>query len=84
MLVVDSGAIGGVTAALMTGEVRRIRVVDAHREHVDRLRQPGLELDVLCKRRTVQLDACSDPAELPVAPPKRPGRRMWPIAAPTS
>jgi 2-dehydropantoate 2-reductase len=68
LLVVGGGAIGGVTAALMTGGVRRVMVLDANREHVERMRDPGLELDVLGESRTVRLDAYADPAELPVQP----------------
>ncbi|MFZ0088825.1 MAG: 2-dehydropantoate 2-reductase [Solirubrobacteraceae bacterium] len=68
VLVVGGGAIGGVTAALMTGHVRRVMVLDANAEHVERMRNPGLELDVLGQRRTVRLDAYSDPAELPAEP----------------
>lgn len=68
VLVVGGGAIGGVTAALMTGHVRRVMVLDANAEHVERMRDPGLELDVLGERRTVKLDAHSDPSELPAEP----------------
>jgi 2-dehydropantoate 2-reductase len=68
VLVVGGGAIGGVTAALMTDGVRRVMVPDANGEHVARMRHPGLELDQLGERRTVRLDAYSDPAELPAAP----------------
>ncbi len=38
VLVVGAGAIGGVTAAEMMGEVRRVVVLDANREHVERMR----------------------------------------------
>jgi 2-dehydropantoate 2-reductase len=68
VLVVGGGAIGGVTAALMTGGVRRVMVLDANREHVARMRDPGLQLDVLGSARTVKLDAFSDPSELPAEP----------------
>ncbi len=68
VLVVGGGAIGGVTAALMTGRVRRVMVLDANRDHVARMRDPGLELDQLGERRTVRLDAYADPSELPAAP----------------
>jgi 2-dehydropantoate 2-reductase len=68
VLVVGGGAIGGVTAALMTGQLRRVMVLDANAEHVERMRDPGLELDVLGERRTVKLDAYADPSELPAEP----------------
>jgi 2-dehydropantoate 2-reductase len=65
VLVVGAGAIGGVTAALMDGKVRRVMVLDANVEHVAALREPGLRLDRLGEETTVRLDAYSDPAELP-------------------
>jgi 2-dehydropantoate 2-reductase len=68
VLVVGGGAIGGVTAALMTGKVRRVMVLDADREHVARMRHPGLELDQLGERRMVRIDAYADPSELPAEP----------------
>ena len=68
VLVVGGGAIGGVTAALMTGKVRRVMVLDTDREHVARMRSPGLELDQLGERRTVRIDAYADPSELPAEP----------------
>jgi 2-dehydropantoate 2-reductase len=68
ILVVGGGAIGGVTAALMTGKVRRVMVLDADREHVARMRDPGLELDQLGERHTVRIDAYADPSELPAEP----------------
>jgi 2-dehydropantoate 2-reductase len=55
--IIGGGAFGGVTAALMDGKVRRITVLDANREHVARMRDPGLELDELGSTRTVRLDA---------------------------
>ena len=42
VLVVGAGAIGGVTAAKMTGEVERVVVLDANREHVAGMRDRGL------------------------------------------
>ena len=60
VLVVGAGAIGGVTAAKMAGEVRRVAVLDANREHVARMRDPGLVVDVLGEERRVQLEAYAD------------------------
>jgi 2-dehydropantoate 2-reductase len=68
ILVVGGGAIGGVTAALMTGQVRRVMVLDADPDHVARLRDPGLELDQLGEQRTVRIDAYDDPSDLPAEP----------------
>ena len=42
VLVVGGGAIGGITAAKLAGEVRRVVVLDTNEEHVARLREPGL------------------------------------------
>jgi 2-dehydropantoate 2-reductase len=64
VLVVGGGAIGGVTAAKLTGEVRRVVVLDADREHVERLRGDGLLLDDLGDERRVVLEACADPDAL--------------------
>jgi 2-dehydropantoate 2-reductase len=64
VLVVGAGAIGGVTAAKMTGEVRCVAVLDANREHAERMRDPGLLLDDVGEERRVQLDAHDDPAQL--------------------
>jgi 2-dehydropantoate 2-reductase len=64
VLVVGAGAIGGVTAAKMEGGVRRICVLDANEEHVERMRDPGLLLDELGEERLVRLDAYSDPTDL--------------------
>jgi 2-dehydropantoate 2-reductase len=65
LVVVGGGAIGGVTAALMTDNVRRVMVLDANRDHVSRLRDPGLCLDRLGEELRVPLDAYADPNELP-------------------
>jgi 2-dehydropantoate 2-reductase len=64
VLVVGAGAIGGVTAAKMTGKVRRVAVLDANEEHVERMREDGLLIDDLGEERRVQLEAHADPAEL--------------------
>jgi 2-dehydropantoate 2-reductase len=64
VLVVGAGAIGGVTAAKMEGRVRRVSVLDANKEHVERMRDPGLLLDELGEERHVRLDAHADPSDL--------------------
>lgn len=63
ILVVGGGAIGGVTAARMIGEVRRVAVLDANEEHVARM-QAGLVVDVLGEERRVELEVHADPAGL--------------------
>ena len=63
VLVVGAGAIGGVTAANMEGRVRFVSVLDANREHVERMRDPGLLLDELGEERYVRLDAHTDPLD---------------------
>jgi 2-dehydropantoate 2-reductase len=64
VLVVGAGAIGGVTAAKMTGEVGRVAVLDANAEHVERMRGDGLLLDDLGEERLVRIDAHADPSGL--------------------
>ena len=61
VLIVGAGAIGGVTAAKMADEVRRVSVLDADKEHVRLMRDPGLLLDELGKERRVRLPAHADP-----------------------
>ena len=56
VLVVGGGAIGGVTAAKLTGAVRRVVVLDANDDHVARLNE-GLRLDVLGEERMVKVEA---------------------------
>ena len=64
VLVVGAGAIGGVTAAKVTGEVRRVAVLDANEEHVERMRGDGLLLNDLGEERRVRIEAHADPAGL--------------------
>ena len=64
VLVVGAGAIGGVTAAKIDGRVRRVTVLDANEEHVEKLRDPGLLVDDLGEEHRVRLDAHSDPPDL--------------------
>jgi 2-dehydropantoate 2-reductase len=64
VLVVGGGAIGGVTAAKLTGEVRRVVVLDSNEEHVERLREPGLIFEEAGVEHTVALDAVASAAEL--------------------
>jgi 2-dehydropantoate 2-reductase len=64
VLVVGGGAIGGVTAAKLTGAVRRVVVLDADREHVARLVGDGLRLDEFGRERRVVIAAHADPSAL--------------------
>src|SRR5918997_5391962 len=64
VLVVGAGAIGGVTAAKMTGEVRRVAVLDANEEHVERMWEDGLLIDDLGEERRIKLDAHTGAAGL--------------------
>ena len=61
VLLVGAGAIGGVTAAKMTGRVRHVAVLDANQEYVKRMRDPGLLIDELGDERRVKLDAYTEP-----------------------
>ena len=64
MLVVGAGAIGGVTAAMITEAGIRVAVLDANEEHVARMRAPGLLVDDLGEEKRVRLDAHADPDNL--------------------
>jgi len=59
ILVVGAGAIGGVTAAMMTDAGLRVAVLDADEEHVTNMRDPGLLVDDLGTEKRVRLDAHS-------------------------
>jgi 2-dehydropantoate 2-reductase len=64
VLVVGGGAIGGITAAKLAGEVRRVVVLDTNEEHVARLREPGLTIEEDGGEHTVALDAVGSADEL--------------------
>jgi 2-dehydropantoate 2-reductase len=64
VLVIGTGAVGGVTAGLMTGQVGRVVALDANRDHVARLRDPGLRLDHMGEERMVRLEAHASIEEL--------------------
>ncbi|HKE80798.1 MAG TPA: ketopantoate reductase family protein [Solirubrobacteraceae bacterium] len=64
VLVVGAGAIGGVTAGLMTGRVARVVALDANAEHVALCRAPGLRIDVMGEERVVPLDVRGSVDEL--------------------
>src|SRR3954447_561606 len=61
VLVVGGGAIGGVTAARMTGAVRRVTVLDTNAEHVARLNDPGLVYEELGHEHTVRVEGATEP-----------------------
>ena len=48
----------------MEGGVRHVAVLDANREHVERMRGEGPRIDDLGEERKVRRDACANPAEL--------------------
>ena len=64
VLVVGTGAIGGVTAGLMTGRVARVVALDANAQHVTLCRAPGLRIDVMGEERVVPLDVRGSVDEL--------------------
>jgi 2-dehydropantoate 2-reductase len=64
VLVVGGGAIGGITAAKLAGQVARVVVLDSDERHVQRLREPGLTFQEAGAEHTVALDAVSSAAEL--------------------
>ncbi len=64
VLIVGAGAIGGVVAAGLTEAVGRVVVLDANREHVDRMRTDGLLIDDLGQPRRTVIDAYDDPRRI--------------------
>jgi 2-dehydropantoate 2-reductase len=64
VLVVGAGAIGGITAAKLAGDVRRVVVLDTNQEHVARLRDPGLTFEENGAEHTVVLEAVGSADEL--------------------
>ncbi len=64
VLVVGGGAIGGITAAKLAGDVRRVVVLDTNKEHVERLREPGLTYEEEGAEHTVALEAVGSADEL--------------------
>lgn len=65
ILVVGGGAIGGVTAGLLTRAGVDATVLDADEVHVARLREPGLLLDRLGEPLRIPLQAYTSAADLP-------------------
>lgn len=65
ILVVGGGAIGGVTAGLLTRAGVDTTVLDADEVHVTRLREPGLLLDRLGEPLRIPLQAYTTAGELP-------------------
>ena len=63
-LVVGGGAIGGVTAAKLAGDGRRVVVLDTDEAHVARLRDPGLTIEEAGAEYTVPLEAVGSAGEL--------------------
>jgi len=63
-LVIGGGALGGVMAARLTRNGHDVTVLDANLEHVERMRDPGLEVDLVGESFTVRLNAVSDASEL--------------------
>ena len=64
VLVVGGGAIGGITAAKLAGDGRRVVVLDTNEPHVARLRDPGLTFEEAGTEYTVPLDAVESAGEL--------------------
>jgi 2-dehydropantoate 2-reductase len=64
VLVVGGGAIGGITAAKLTGQVGRVVVLDTDEMHVARLRDPGLTFVEAGREHVVALEAVATVAEL--------------------
>ena len=61
--VVGAGAIGGITAALLTGSGLDVEVVCKHQEAVDRALSPGLHVSGARGDLTVPVKAVKDIAK---------------------
>jgi 2-dehydropantoate 2-reductase len=64
VLVIGAGAIGGITAGLMTGSVERVAVLDVNEQHVARLRDAGLLLERDGGSDRIAIEAYSSPEQL--------------------
>jgi 2-dehydropantoate 2-reductase len=64
ILVVGGGAIGGITAAKLAPEVRRVTVLDANEEHAAAMRDTGLVYEEAGAEHRVRLDAVTSPDAL--------------------
>ena len=64
VLIVGGGAIGGVLASLLAGNVGRLVVLDPAVEHAGRMRDPGLRVESPDGERSVVLDARTGAADL--------------------
>jgi 2-dehydropantoate 2-reductase len=64
ILVVGGGAIGGITAAHLSGAVGRVVVLDTNVAHVERLRSPGLRFTEQGEEHVVPLEAVTSADEL--------------------
>jgi 2-dehydropantoate 2-reductase len=64
ILVIGGGAIGGVMAARLTRTGHDVTVLDAYPAHVDLMRDPGLEVDLVGEKDVVPLNAVSEVSRL--------------------
>lgn len=64
VLVIGGGALGGVMAARLSRSGHDVTVLDANQGHVDRMINPGLEVDLVGEKLTVPLNAVSQVDDL--------------------
>lgn len=64
VLVIGGGAIGGVLAARLASHGHSITVLDTNAEHVERMRDPGLSVEMIDRVLVTQIDAVSSSTDL--------------------
>jgi 2-dehydropantoate 2-reductase len=64
VLIIGGGAIGSVLAARLVLQGHSVTVLDTNEEHVKRMRDPGLNVDLIDREVVKQIDAVSNPTDL--------------------
>lgn len=61
--VLGAGAMGSIIGALLKKGGQEVLLVDPYQEHMDKIKQDGLQLRMIDQDETVRLDTCANPAE---------------------